>query len=794
MGPLGPAWAPGAGIAWALAGLILILLVQRPHAQGSLARIYFVDIGTGAGTLIVSPTGKTLLVDGGPPGAGTTKIIPTLDALGIATIDYTVLTHYHIDHDGGLTEIIAAGRVGGIAYDNGDAAGVIPPSLTGSTGRAYTAYKNAIAAAGIVRATIAPGQVIDLGGGMRATCLVVGGRLLSGGSVPITNEDLNSESISLLVEYNNFDFIVSGDLTGGGSTSTEKSPDVETWVGQLAGDVDVAQLNHHGSTSASNQKFLNALKAEVAVAETGSTNTFGHPNRETVNKFLNTPATSGNSFAGTTQPPPGLGPVFYQIEQSSSSDDRESQQGYYGATVATAGSGTILLTTDGTTNYSMQSFDDGGVRIDPLLHTYPLDGASNGLTTDFPPTVIPTTNPAAPLAADPVVVSAQVNDDHSPVSAVTLSYSLDGAPQPPMTMTPSGGLYVATIPAQPDGTRVDYTVTGTAGVQTTSYSSGYFSGVTPIGTLRVLNAKGEPLYAGYPARVRGLVTAGSGLFGAASNDDYIDDGTGALNIYRSTNGISAFTPTTTGQTVEAVGHIESVGGRFRLDLTDSVEKTVSPWHTTILPDPLSTPAPLVRTIADLNAAPELYEGRLVSVTGVSIASGAIPSTPAPLDAFVVVGDGTGSFVMKIDHDTDVEGFTPPSVFTLTGIVQQDDFLRPFDSNYDVAPRSRVDLGARRSGAAAAADDRRCARRSRQQRGSQPDARLHPRPDREGGQGARHRDVDQFPADRHRSTTSRTRPAASTSSPARRSSGRSASARPLRRSGRSRSSTASPSCR
>ena len=209
----------------------------------------------------------------------------------------------------------------------------------------------------------------------------------------------------------------------------------------------------------------------------------------------------------------------------------------------------------------------------------------------------------------------------------------------------------------------------------------------------MLNANGEPLYAGYPARVRGLVTAGSGLFGAASYDDYIDDGTAAINIYRSTNGISAFTPITTGQTVEAVGHIESVGGRLRLDLTDSVEKTTSPWHTTILPDPLVTPAPLVLTIADLNAAPELYEGRLVSVTGVSIISGAIPSAPTPFDAFVVVGDATGSFVMKIDHDTDVEGFTPPSVFTLTGIVQQDDFLRPFDSNYDIAPRSRVDLGA-----------------------------------------------------------------------------------------------------
>ena len=102
--------------------LLLLAFAQRPHAQAGTARIFFVDIGQGAGTLIVSPTGKTLLVDGGPPGGGA-KIGALLDTLGIATIDYTVLTHYHIDHDSGLIELLNAGRVAGIAYDNGDGAG-----------------------------------------------------------------------------------------------------------------------------------------------------------------------------------------------------------------------------------------------------------------------------------------------------------------------------------------------------------------------------------------------------------------------------------------------------------------------------------------------------------------------------------------------------------------------------------------------------------------------------------------------------------------------------------------------
>src|SRR5262249_44205149 len=157
----------------------------------------------------------------------------------------------------------------------------------------------------------------------------------------------------------------------------------------LVGDVDVVQLNHHGSTTTSNQVYLSAVKAEVAVAQAGTSNTFGHPNRETANKYLNTPVTSGNTFGGTGVPPAGVGPVFYQHEESPSGDDRVTQQGYTGASAVNAGQGTILLDTDGLTTYSLTSFDDGGARLNAAVHTYAVDGVSPGITTDFPPTVIP---------------------------------------------------------------------------------------------------------------------------------------------------------------------------------------------------------------------------------------------------------------------------------------------------------------------------------------------------------------------------------------------------------------------
>src|SRR5262245_27183102 len=486
----------------ALAALVVCLFTQQSTAQGpgGQARIYFVDIGTGASTLIVSPTGKTLLVDGGPDGSST-KISALLTTLGITTINYTVVTHYHIDHISGITELINAGKVSGDAFDNGDGADVQPPGTStspGSTRGHYLAYTTAIANhPEVTRRTAMPGTsdgVIDLGGGMRATFLAAGGRLSSGGSVAITTDDLNSESISTLIEYNDFDYLVSGDLTGGGSTATAKTPDVETYVAQMVGDVDVVQLDHHGSTTANNQTFLSALKAEVAFAQTGETNTFGHPNRESVNKYLNTPTTAGNTFAGTGVPPAiGTGPVFYQNEASPAGDDRVSQQGYTGAAAGSAGQGTILLSTDGTTNYSLTSFDDGGVHLPAAQHTYAVDGVSPGPTAHFRPTVVVQAAPILPLVSDIVTISAAVNDRESPIDSVTLGYSVDGVAQTPVAMTLGGGVYQATIPAEPDGARVDFSVTATAGAQTSTYSSGYFSGVTPVSSIRTLNVKGEPL-------------------------------------------------------------------------------------------------------------------------------------------------------------------------------------------------------------------------------------------------------------------------------------------------------------
>jgi beta-lactamase superfamily II metal-dependent hydrolase/fibronectin type 3 domain-containing protein len=682
-----------------------------PPPAGPLAKIYFVDIGQGAGTLIVSPTGKSMLIDAGPNGQGSGKVIPLLNSLGITTLDYSLVTHYHIDHEAGMTEVISAGKLdNGIAYDNGDAPHVVPPVPTNGTGTAFTAYKNAITARGnVTRTTLIPGTVIDLGGGMTVTGMAQGGALLSGGNVFVSGTDINSSSVSVLVQYNNFDYLVSGDLTGGGSTTTAKTPDVESFVAQLAGDVEVVQLDHHGSTTANNRRFLAMLKAESSFASIGTSNTFGHPNREVVNRYLNTPVTSGLTYPGETAPNPGSSPIHYQTEASPPTDNRTSVQFHSGASAGNAGQGTLLLETDGLISYTMESFDDGGVRVNPSQHVYAIDGQGLGLQTNFPPTAIPYISPAVPTAADAVTVTALVHDREDALTSVTLNYSLNGALQAPVVMSPTvPNEYAGIIPAQPNGTRVEYSVVAVAGGATTTFPSGYFSGTTTIAALRSINALGEPTYLDYAARIIGTATSTTGNYSSTNNDDYMNDGTGALNVSRTIEpDVPATVNMTAGNNYEVMGLIGQLTGRLRLEVTPPFDGTTKPWDAapgsfnpyTIIPAGVSSAVPTVKTIAQILADPEGHEAHLVSIANVTITSGTIPASGG-LDTFLTINDGSGSMEMKIDSDGDIPGLaTPVGTFTLVGIVQQDDFLRPFNTRYTIAPRDRTDLGAAAGGPA-----------------------------------------------------------------------------------------------
>src|SRR5688500_17194168 len=109
-------------------GLLLFLGLAAPLPAAEPARgldIYFIDTEGGAATLIVTPTGESLLIDCGNPGARDAERIHKVatEQAGLKAIDHLVITHWHADHYGGvdrLSKLLPIGKY----YDHG-----IPESL-----------------------------------------------------------------------------------------------------------------------------------------------------------------------------------------------------------------------------------------------------------------------------------------------------------------------------------------------------------------------------------------------------------------------------------------------------------------------------------------------------------------------------------------------------------------------------------------------------------------------------------------------------------------------------------------
>ena len=217
----------------------LVLLVSVAAAPGQVLEIHHLDVGQGDATLVIGPNKTVMLIDGGDTGKGVDVILPYLGRKGIEAVDYIVATHMHADHIGGLDEVMAGGFDIGAVLDNGSS----------SSSASYADYVAAAAAYAASRRTMAVGEVIDLGKGATATCVYRNGQGV-GGEFSVDEE--NDKSVCLLIDYDNFQYFIGGDIGGGNKGYS----DVESFVAPDVGDVDVLRVNHHSSSSSSNETFL----------------------------------------------------------------------------------------------------------------------------------------------------------------------------------------------------------------------------------------------------------------------------------------------------------------------------------------------------------------------------------------------------------------------------------------------------------------------------------------------------------------------------------------------------------
>ena len=244
------------------------------HENGKALQIYFVDVEGGQATLFVTPEGKSLLIDTGWPendGRDADRIMTAAKLAALKQLDFVLLTHYHMDHAGGITQLAAKIPIRtvidhGENREQGDAA----------TAKVWEDYQALLAKEKIKRIVAKAGEALPLEG-IEARVISADGTLIEkplagGGGNNIScsssaqhppDQSENARSLGVLFTFGKLRILDLGDLT------SDKEAELACPVNKL-GTMDIYVVSHHGSLTSNSREFLNAIAPRVAIMDNGA--------------------------------------------------------------------------------------------------------------------------------------------------------------------------------------------------------------------------------------------------------------------------------------------------------------------------------------------------------------------------------------------------------------------------------------------------------------------------------------------------------------------------------------------
>lgn len=250
-----PRLALTAGLGSAGASLLLAVSLLRVLPDGRL-HVAFLDVGEGEAILIQTPSGRHILVDGGPDPALLTAHLGRELSFWNRSLDLVVATHPDSDHVNGLPVAMANYRIGALVT-NGQTDG--PP--------AWEEMLASAERASIPVVTAVSGQVITVGDGVRLAVLHPGARLAEG---------YDDNSIVLRLQFGRATFLLTGDAGQGvESDLIQANPTLQSTVLKAADS---------GDRDGTNQVLLDAVNPWLVVFSVGDA--AHNPNHHPAEKVL----------------------------------------------------------------------------------------------------------------------------------------------------------------------------------------------------------------------------------------------------------------------------------------------------------------------------------------------------------------------------------------------------------------------------------------------------------------------------------------------------------------------------
>lgn len=246
--------------------IIFIIIIISINIIPKKLKIYFVDVGQGDSTFIVTPRNETILIDGGGSefsdyDVGKNVLLPYVLDRGYTSIDYVIISHFDSDHVKGILTLMKEIKLKNIFI-----------SKQKEKNKNIEEFLKIVKEKNIKVSIVNRGQRINIEKNLYIDVLW-----------PDENNinDINNDAIVCKLNYKNFSILFTGDIE---KEAEKKIINLYKNKSYLL-KTDILKVPHHGSRTSSTEEFLNLVKPQVALIGVQKKNKYGHPNKEVLERL-----------------------------------------------------------------------------------------------------------------------------------------------------------------------------------------------------------------------------------------------------------------------------------------------------------------------------------------------------------------------------------------------------------------------------------------------------------------------------------------------------------------------------